>query len=281
MGQEREIQLREPAPTPYIDQFIDETAPGSESAIPEIEASDHGPPTLFSAAYSTYFDRRDGSALLTEQGMALFWRHETLDYGTLEFQGDQLFVHGRPQRDDSGERVRLGLKDFVLDENFLIDAELGHLRSQTAALLSSSYRFYLPSSLLQGASAELYGDDTTARVTVGHIGTMLGVAARAFSRSSGALIGAGATHRVSELWEFGGQFWKTNSGADGSLDHSAFSAAVKYEDQQQLHHLHMLRDSKSHTGAWYDGMFNLGRWKHRYRVLFWPWLTVDRRPRRE
>ena len=257
-------QAKVDAPTAYVDQYFDDSVltVGSEQDFDEEGAGD---PTFINVAYRYYRDAQDGAQTLNEHGAEFRWRRESLNYGDLEFQADRVFAQGRSAGERRGERFSLSQRGFVLNENVLLDNTLGHFRGATPTLISNSYRFSLPSTLLLGFNSIAYNDDTSVSLTAGSIGTLRGVTARAFDETSGDLLGIGAVHRVNPRWTASGQYWRTN-GTEDVLNHSAFAGAVEYADESKdwFHQLRGLQDSRGHFGVWYDGLIDTGQWINRF-----------------
>ena len=66
----------------------------------------------------------------------------------------------------------------MLKDSLRIDSEVGHFRGFTPTQISRSYRFYLPSTILQGVNTRFYNNDTSLSFSAGEIGTYKGIAAQ-------------------------------------------------------------------------------------------------------
>ncbi|MEE2981975.1 MAG: hypothetical protein VX929_01560 [Pseudomonadota bacterium] len=132
---------------PYTDQHLDEF---DADEIPIDIGDEHeGLPRSFIANYRTYVDAREMIRPLVDHGLEFLWYQETDGYGSFNATFEQLFNNdGRPNRDSQGERFQLENRDFVINKNYAADTRLGHFCSVSNRLLATSYRFFLPTTLL-------------------------------------------------------------------------------------------------------------------------------------
>ena len=269
---------------PYTDQYLDELVDGfDEEDIDIVDAYD-GLPRSFNANYRTYIDARELIRPLVEHGLDFSWYQETDGYGSFNATYEQLFNNdGRPNRDSQGERFQLQNQDFVINENYAADTRLGHFRSESNRTLATSYRFFLPTTLLQGGSTRIHSDRAELNLTAGYIGGLQGTAARGFRKTQGTLLGASGQYAIDDNWNAVAQFWDTNDAGSVGRNHQVGGSAVQYvsDDLTQRHQLRGLKDSKGQFGTWYDGVSILGRWRHRYGAfhfepgLRWTDVQID------
>ena len=266
----------------YTDQYLDEFD-ADEKPIDIVDEYE-GLPRSFSANYRTYVDARELIRPLVEHGLEFLWYQETDGYGSFNATFEQLFNNdGRPNRDSQGERFQLENRDFVINENYAADTRLGHFRSISDRLLATSYRFFLPTTLLQGGTARIHSDRAELNLSAGYIGGLQGTAARGFRKTQGTLLGASGQFAIDDNWSASAQFWDTNDAGTAGRNHQVGGGAVQYlsDDLTQRHQLRSLKDSKGHFGSWYDGVSILGRWRHRYgafhfeRGLRWTDVQID------
>ena len=164
-----------PAGSGYVDQLIDpDTADQlyadelrDEAAVPQGRR-------FFSIEYQHYRERRQPGDL-TENGLQLNWRRETLNYG--EFQLEASARKGDSDRqfsDVSGDgRFTLNQFGFAIDENRVMDNTLGVLRSASDPMLTSSFRQNLTSTLLAGGQTRvMHGGFSTLYASAGRIGRL-------------------------------------------------------------------------------------------------------------
>ena len=69
-------------------------------------------------------------------------------------------------------------QDFVINENYTADTRLGHFRSVSNRLLATGYRFFLPTTLLQGGTTRIHSDRAELNLSAGYIGGLQGTAVR-------------------------------------------------------------------------------------------------------
>ncbi len=276
--QKANLALSEPQPEPqaYVDQLIDE-------GVAEDEFEDIDPATglagwtgidYLSLTGRVYNSHSNRSGTLTEYGTQLVGRKETIDNGSFEWQIDGLWSHDQQDQRQEGGRFLLRQSHLVISNTWQMDNEVGHIRSQTPRSISASYRFHLPSSLLQGLGTTLYNDNTTLSLCVGDIGGLSGIASREFNTTQGNLQGVSLTHEFNPQWFAGAQFWDTNDlqGVDDQEvdDHQSVAGVLQYQnlDQTQNHQLHLLADSQNNTGLWYDAAIRLNRWSHNLGIFY-------------
>ena len=269
---------------PYTDQYLDELVDGFDEEDIDIVDEYDGLPRSFNANYRTYIDARELIRPLVEHGLDFSWYQETDGYGSFNATYEQLFNNdGRPTRDSQGERFQLQNQDFVINENYAADTRLGHFRSESNRTLATSYRFFLPTTLLQGGSTRIHSDRAELNLTAGYIGGLQGTAARGFRKTQGTLLGASGQYAIDDNWNAVAQFWDTNDAGRVGRNHQVGGSAVQYvsDDLTQRHQLRGLKDSKGQFGTWYDGVSILGRWRHRYGAfhfepgLRWTDVQID------
>jgi hypothetical protein len=251
-----------PLPEPYVDQLIDGGAGDEPDIAGESDAAARWPGfSALSLTGRTYIDDNRLTGRLEEYGLQLYSRMESLNNGIFEVSADGLYSDDRQEETDQGGRVLLRHHGLVLNDAWQMDSEIGHLRSRTPSLISTSYRMQLPTSLLQGVGASVFNQRTTLSATAGDIGSLQGMAAQQFETRQGSLQGASLTHTVDDRWQMGTQFWNTTD-TDDADGHQSYAGALQYTSDRQQHQLHALIDSHGNAGVWYDNEIPVGRWKH-------------------
>ena len=249
----------------YIDQVIDETTLEEAYKIEDqgraVLMPDWAPGTL-GVTYRFFRDTYDGYDYGTEHGLALHWRQDTAENGSFEVQAEALVSDEDEEDDAEFGRFLLLQQDYMLNNNMEMDSELGHFRSTTPQLISRSYRFYLPSTLVQGVGTQVRHGDTTVSLTTGKIGNFTGMAAQAFETTQGSLHGMGLTHTPNDQWAVASQIWTTHNPEQGD-SHQSVATAIQYQDKKgtQSLQVHTLIDNSGHVGAWVDNQFPVQRWQ--------------------
>ena len=249
-------------PSIYIDQLIDEDIIKEIEREEEYEESRLGPGSI-GITYRYYKNDTDNTATLTEHGTQLRWRQETISNGSFELLAEGLISEKLEDEKIKDGRVLFRQQEYVLNDWLQMDSEIGHFRGFTPTLVSRSYRFYLPSTILQGVNTRFYNNDTSLSFNAGEIGTYKGIAAQAFEKTEGKLYGLGATYRVDDQWELGAQFWNTIDPENGE-NHRSYAGVLEYQDADSSQNLqiHFLGDSEGNTGLWFDNEFKYGKWHH-------------------
>jgi len=251
----------------YIDRLID------EDIVEEIDQEEYEDsrlvPGSFGITYRYYQNDTDNTTTLTEHGTQLRWRQETISNGSFELLAEGLISEKLEDEKIKDGRVLFRQQDYVLKDWLQMDSEVGHFRGYTPTQISRSYRFYLPSTILQGVNTSFYNKDTSLSFNAGEIGTYKGIAAQAFEKTKGKLYGLGATYRVDDQWELGAQFWNTVD-PENKENHRSYTGFIEYQDaesSQQLQ-IHFIGDSQSNTGLWLDDEFKYGKWHHYFGAFY-------------
>lgn len=249
-------------PSIYIDRLIDEDIIKEIEREEEYEESRLGPGSI-GITYRYYNNNTDNTATLTEHGTQLRWRQETVNNGSFELLAEGLISDDREDEKIEDGRVFFRQQEYVLKDWLQMNSEVGHFRGFTPTQVSRSYRFYLPSTILQGVNTKFYNNDTSLSFNAGEIGAYTGIAAQAFEKTEGKLYGLGVTHRVDDQWELGAQFWNTNDAEDVE-DHRSYAGFLGYQDAESFQNLeiHFLGDSEGNAGLWFDNEFKYGKWHH-------------------
>jgi hypothetical protein len=257
----------------YIDQLIDPSAMEAGTLYPDFE-DDEEPEGLrsYSTEYRHYQQDIDGAGNSYEDGLIVHARRETRDYG--EFELLATLRSDRPSDDSAndntnGGRLTLRQYGFVLNENWLLDNSAGVLRSDADPVLSSSYRFNLPSTLVSGAKNWARSETTQLRFSAGKIGTLGTGRIEDFDTTSGTLASMGVSHVLDDHWQMSGQVMVLN-GSEQVDNHQSGAVALQYQTEDRRHRYvaHTLLDSEGGNGVWLDGDNQLGRWRQRYGI-FW------------
>ncbi len=215
-------------PEIYVDQVID-----AESLAKQIEterkrdrvfAPGWNPGSL-GVTYRYYNNDVDDRAEFTEHGVELRWRQETQEHGSYEIQIDGLTSEGySDSRKPNGRRIQVRQNNYVINTELPLDSDFINYRSVAPRLITESYRFRLPSTILQGMGNRIYSKDTTLFLNFGEIGRYEGVAARAYEATRGNLQGMGMEHRLNNQLDFALQFWNTQDPQQVDT-HQSLSAA--------------------------------------------------------
>jgi len=255
------------APSIYIDRLID------EDIIKEIEEEEYeesrlGPGSI-GMTYRYYQNDTDDNTTLTEHGTQLRWRQETISNGSFELLAEGLISEKLEDEKIEDGRVLFRQQEYALSDQLQLDSEAGHFRSYTPGSISRSYRFYLPSTILQGVNARFYNNDTSLSFNAGEIGTYKGIAAQAFEKTKGKLYGLGATYRVDDQWELGAQFWNTTDPENGE-DHRSYAGVLDYQDTESFQNIqiHFLGDSEGNAGLWFDNNHKYNKWHHYFGAFY-------------
>jgi len=257
----------------YIDQLIDPSDTEAGTLYPDFEDTEEPEGfRSYSTEYRHYQQDIDKAGKSYEDGLIFHARRETRDYGEFELlatlRNDRPSDES-PDDDTTGGRLTLRQYGFALNENWLLDNSAGVLRSDADPVLSSSYRFNLPSTLVSGAKNWSRSDSTQLRFSAGKIGTLGTGRIEDFDTTSGTLASMGVSHALDDRWLLSGQMIALNN-ADEVPDNESGAVALQFQTDDRRHRYvgHTLLDSKGGNGIWLDGDDQLGRWRHRYGI-FW------------
>ena len=257
-------------PAVYEDAYFDES---EIAVIDQATAGDDlekGSPMRYSAIYRHYVDVQEDRRALVEDGLEFDWGMDTLQWGELSVELQQLTTNGERNRDTSSQKIVLEQREFALNENVVLDNTLGHFRNATPNLISSGFRFFLPTTVIQGVSSQARTARSALSFEHGEIGNYEGIATNGFSRMRGDLTGLSVDHELGERVRLAGQWRRTHGARDGDLSQNVVALAGQYEseDRSQRHQLRSLSDSKGNDGIWYDGLSRVNQWEHRYGAFY-------------
>ncbi len=269
------IESETPTAEVYVDQVIDE-----ESLAKEIEAekrrewgiAPQWAPGNLGVTYRYYHNDTNRLPEISENGVELRWQQETIENGSYDIQIEGLTSDGYDGfQEPDNYRIQLRQNNYIINSKLLLDSDVVHYRSVVPSLVDESYRFRLPSTILQGMGNRLYHNDTTLFLNFGEIGHYEGTAAKAYESDQGSLLGLGAQHRLNRRWDVAFQLWNADD-PENMETHQSMAAAVEYQRDlfAQNHQLHILGDSNGKTGLYYDGKIKLGRWQHRTGAQYLP-----------
>lgn len=260
-----------PPPAPaYVDQLIEGMAPESPEGTSREEAEVLPGRRYVSAEYRAEAREPPTGGRGLEQGVQVQLRRETLNYGDFFLEGAL-----RDTRAPAGERLA-GRRDggrftlfqqgFPLVEGWLADNALGVVRTPPD-FLNSSYRIYLPTSLMSGASTVISDGKHSLMGYAGHIGRLEGSAVQTFDPTSGNVAGLAYTQRTGP-WTLGGQAISLRS-SSVVPDHTAATAAAEYGSIGAFVHdkAQVVVDDHSRFGAWFDGDSTSGRLRQRFGLF--------------
>ncbi len=268
----------EPSGETYVDQLIEGVE--AEKALAEAREGKGGlaryGPGALGVEYRYYDTRASGDvdSSLKEQGVGVFLRQQTVNFGRIDLRAvatDQTQDPGADQ--GSGTGFRMIQTDFALNENWVMDNLVGNFLAATPRLIAQSYRLRLPAPVIEGLSSRLRRGDTRIAATIGKLGVERGRTFLVFDdeRRTGDIAGVAVTQRFNRQWSAGFQGWSVKDATvDGTIvDRSSLAGAVQVEDPlaRRMGQLHFLRDDDSQLGLWADGELRPGLWQHNFGIF--------------
>jgi hypothetical protein len=260
-----------PVAAGYVDQLID-PATADKLYADELLDEETEPQgrRFFSIEYQHYQERQDPDDL-TENGLLLNWRRETLDYGDFHLEASGRKSDSDQQFSDTSGNGRFILNQFgfVLDQNRVMDNTLGVLRSASDPMITSSFRLNLTSTLLAGGQSTVrHNGLSTLYATAGRIGRLDTGQIQGFDFEDGEQYGLGYSRQLATNWRAGAHVVNV-SGSNTTTDHQSGTAAVQYQspDNNIRYVGHVLADSEGKYGVWADGDNRINRWRHRYGLF--------------
>lgn len=249
----------------YQDQLIDpDIAP--LPPLESLEREEQSLPWVFGA--DLRYGLRDQSGLrTTEQAALLRYQRDTTNYGRidLEILGLDSQSDNPLLADGSSGQFTLTQSHFPLGGNWFADSGLGVQRSANGDLVASSYRLYLPSSIVNGITTRVSDGDQEWRFTWGETGRLEGLYSRVFDSENANLVGGGYTRGLDGDWQFAAEFWQLNANGGGdSVGDLAMAVGRGAIDDASSDRLHLLAEDDGDLGAWYDGVRQHGLWRHRF-----------------
>jgi len=252
----------------YLDRLINPDA----AAVPEEEfwRDEEAEPEgrrFYSLEYQHY--QQDDIERSSENGVLLTWRRETLDYGDLSLEaavrngGEETIT-----RHEKSGQFTFRQRAFALDESHDMDNTAGVLRSQSDALISSSFRLNLPSSLLGGVQTHIRGQQSDLFLNAGRIGRLDPTQIQGFEDTEGELFSLGYSRSLGRNWRGGTHLVHMTETQEVS-EHESLATALEYStpDRRQRYQGHLLLDSEGNNGIWLDGDTGISLWRHRYGLF--------------
>lgn len=273
-------QAGAPAVAPYQDRVID---PSALQALPPDEddpgqRNAQGLPRSVSVEAS-WGTTTEGSHRYDESGLGINGFLSTPRWGDFS-------ITGTLSRDSEDGKVRNSLtlwqRNLRFDHGWSMDNGVGVLSSPTPELMREQYRFFLPSSSMQGVQTQLTQGDGRVQLQagVGRPGVFEGTRLAGFDPRSGQISTVAGQADVGKGWTVGGGVMDarvTPERGDRAnwdfLYDSSKSAygAVAWEgprDRYQANVLGSRADGVSGQGAWLEGLNSRGRYTHRYGVFY-------------
>jgi hypothetical protein len=252
----------------YQDKLIDPDTAGEFAAdARDLEDAEPEGRRFYSVEYQHY--RQDYYDTSSENGVLFQWRRETLDYGDLSLDASvrnggesEIVSHS------TGGQFTFRQRGFALDESYSMDNTAGVLRSATDAMISSSFRLNLPSSLLGGVYSHISGTRDDIYLGAGRLGRLDPTQIQGFEDTEGDLFSLGYSRSLTQGWRAGTHLVHV-TGSGEVLEHQSMASAVQYQtlDQRQCYVGHVLLDSEGNNGMWLDGDSRAGNWRYRYGLF--------------
>jgi hypothetical protein len=259
-------------PQPYVDRLI-EPSTGDDAVDPVYQQLMEQPPghRFLGLEVLHYAEDRDAQGIQREDGLALNWRRETLNYGELEAEASVTGVSDAaayPYGPGSGGMLTLRQHDFAPGGDWVMQNSLGVDRTTVDGTLANSYRIKLPSSLIAGFNTRLASGATALQFSAGRLGRLNTGQVQSFDDRSGNLLMAGLSRDLSAQVRAGLELVRVD-GLQEVPDHRSVAGVVQYRNPGGDRTLqgHFLADSEGAAGGWIDGSSLLGRWQHHYGIF--------------
>jgi SdrD B-like domain len=281
--QETERPLPAPAsavanvePPPYVDQLIEpEGVAGATTEAGEEKPSRYGP-GLLGLEYRFFGSDTSGdvNASITEQGVGMTLRQDTLNFGRIDLQTAITDQRQDPGSDfGRGALFRVAQTDLALSERWGMDNFVGDIFALTPPLIALSYRLRLPAPFVRGLATRVTRGDMDFAFSAGDLGIQHGRTFPVFDDAtrSGSIAGFTGTYRATPRWNFGLQWWDVTDAKVGDTvsSHTTLAGAAEYHDPvtRRAGQLHMLSNGDGDLGVWLDGELGQGFWQHNFGVF--------------
>ncbi len=259
--------------TSYLDKLIDGTdaqRDGTDSG--QTIASDALPGQRF-IGIEFFADAKDESARGkgNEQAINVRYRRETENWGEWVLDAAVRRLDAAPgdriQSSDGNPRATLFHNLFPLTERWVANSIVGIIRNPLNPLVTNSFRLSLPSPLYAGVATNIGDGQRELRFAAGQIGTLYGLAAGAFERTSGSFASVGGNLRLSDAWSLGGQAINVRD-VQTIPGHTSAMGVVRYVLPQQAGRasLRALADDRGRFGIWSDADIIFGGMRNQFGV---------------
>lgn len=265
-----ERNLASPGPAAPAAAYVDRLIEGSVDSEPSVVAAADRTPgrRLFSAGYRVEFRQPAGGGHGFEHGLDAQYRFETLNYG--EFFIDAAARHAERARGESlaghGQSARLTIYQhgFPLTGALVADSAVGAVRTPPSSLFNQSYRIFLPTTLLAGASTVVSAGGTEARAFAGESARFEGAFSQGFALTAGRVAGVSIAQRFGPALSAGAH-WVGVRGAAEVPDHDSATLALEYApDSRRRLKVQMLGSGGGKLGAWLDADWSTDPWRQRF-----------------
>lgn len=247
---------------PYRDRLIDPDV-RPDPRPEDLEAERPGLPWVAGASYR--FGRRDSDGSgRTEHALTGSYQRDTANWGRFQLDvlvrdSDSDGSFGEDGTDGHFTATQTGLP---LGGGWLADNGLGVQRSVSDPMIESSYRVYLPASIVNGVTTRIGDGRSEWRFTWGEIGRVEGLYSRTFESEDAALVGGGYSRELDDHWRVAAEFWRTDPEDESTRRNLTAALAFEDPDAGRSHEFHAVADDDGDTGFWYDGVRRLARWSH-------------------
>jgi len=228
-----------------------------------------------------------GGTVRHENGMVLSTRLDTLEHGSIS-------VDATVRNESGGSVVTLWQRGLPFDNGWRANNGIGMINTPGIELGRQQYRFFLPTFPIAGVSTEWQqGQSLQLQASVGEPGVYNGLRLAGFSRLGGTLATAGAQWSGGPNVQVGVQAADANNvGASvagdvaaARIDARSMYGAMAYQAGDTRVQLNLLdseaNDTRHAVGAWLDGEFRDGRYRHNYGVfrfepnLSWGYVPIN------
>lgn len=270
------ITTKATEPPPYIDKLIEpEAGEGAVTEPGEEKPSRYGP-GLLGLEYRFFGSDTNGDvdASITEQGLGVTLRQDTLNFGRIDLQTAITDQQQDPGSDfGKGTLFRAAQTDLALSERWGMDNFVGDIFALTPPLIALSYRLRLPAPFVRGIATRITRGDMDLAFSAGDLGIQHGRTFPVFDDTtrSGSIAGFAGRYQPTPRWNFGLQWWDVKDANVGNTvsSHTTLAGAGEYRDpvNRRAGQLHVLSNQDGDLGVWLDGELGQGAWQHNFGVF--------------
>ncbi len=207
-----------------------------------------------------------------EQAINAQYRQETENWGEWAFDVAARQLTTAPGDPVVGRsntpRATLLHSLFPITERWVANSALGVIRNPINPLVTNSYRQSLPTPLYIGVASNIGDGQREIRFATGQIGTLTGLSASAFERTSGSFASIGGNLRIAERWSVGGQAISVRD-VPNIVEHTSVAGVLRYQLPQRAGgaSLHALTDGRGRAGIWSDADVTLDGVRHQFGIF--------------
>ncbi len=183
------------------------------------------------------------------------------------------------RRDETGGLFFVRHSDLVNRRGWHFEHAYGDQNAKLDELILSSNRFSFSNTKMRGITGVAHKGRTHVSWAVGNVGKLSGSDANQFELTDEDISGFGINHRLNRRWQLSAQLWTVSGGE--TAEYQSLATVARYADTESRssYSVHLINDSNSQLGVWFDMDLTRDKWRHLYSLYRFDsdlvWSTVN------